>query len=544
MIVLNVFGTLASLAVPFMVRPLVDVVYPNKDMRLFIYIVCGIVILELLLRVGTMVGDYLFMLTNNLIEFRLKLRCFSIINRHSFSLGLFQKPGMVFERLASDTVTLSSSLVQFIPQGIQIIFSIVGCISCIAYVDQKLAMLVLLILPAYYWLTLKISRFIGKVEAKLRNQADSLADIANDSLTAYIASLIFGIRKQLIHKYSHLLRDRLQVTRYKWKRINIFNFGIWTIRQGWISIIILIAWLLVFYDKKTPGNVVALSMYIAMLLKPFEMAGDFYRSMMRTCVSADRLTDILRLSQNKKKGNKQKSVFTEICDGVLVRNLTFAYPEHPPTINNVNFNLKPSEIINIMGPTGSGKTTLLFLLAKLYTGYDGQIMIDSKNLPSISDESYWNHIALVCQDNEFFSGSIYENCVCNRKDISLSKVRDCANMLDLDNVIMKLPNGYNTKLNNGSFSFSAGQKQKLAMIRALIREPWLLLLDEMTSNMDVESERKTLQTMIELRRPNSIVIMVSHRMWFNQDERINRTFTMDNGCIVELLGNPNATINI
>jgi ATP-binding cassette subfamily B multidrug efflux pump len=201
----------------------------------------------------------------------------------------------------------------------------------------------------------------------------------------------------------------------------------------------------------------------------------------------------------------------ERLSSIEFRNVSFRYPDGEPVLKNVSFRVASGEKIAIVGPTGSGKTTITSLLLRFYDGYEGQILINGKDLREIPNHQIRRDIAVVFQDAFLFSRSVKANITFDRTEITEEQMQSVSTYLLADEFIRQLPEGYNQLLSERGSNLSFGQRQLLTFVRALAADPSVIILDEATSSVDIETEyviRRALTNLMEGRT----AILIAHRL--------------------------------
>jgi ABC-type bacteriocin/lantibiotic exporter with double-glycine peptidase domain len=243
------------------------------------------------------------------------------------------------------------------------------------------------------------------------------------------------------------------------------------------------------------------------------------------------LTEVL--DEAAEAGRKPRKKEHKISENVLLDHVTFSYPESNWELKDLSLDLRVGTSTVVIGATGSGKTTLLRLLAGTYDTYQGDIRADRVSLKDADLTSYLQNVAMVMPENFFFSGSIMENMMIARPHLTEDDVKHTAQTLGLHEWLESLSHGYDTLLGVGGIRLSSGQMQKISVLRALLKEPTILLLDEITSAMDVESERKVLDGLVALRPNDCITVITTHRLTLAAEPWVDHIVVLDDGVVRE-----------
>jgi ATP-binding cassette subfamily B protein len=208
----------------------------------------------------------------------------------------------------------------------------------------------------------------------------------------------------------------------------------------------------------------------------------------------------------------------------------FGYDPATPVIEDLSLVAEPGTTVAIVGPTGAGKTTLVNLLMRFYDADSGRILLDGVDIASVSRQSLRSRIGMVLQDTWLFAGTIYDNIAYGRPDATRDEVIEAATAAYVDRFVHTLPDGYDTRVNDGGTNISAGEKQLITIARAVLARPQLLILDEATSSVDTRTEVLIQHAMAQLRRDRTSFI-IAHRLSTIRDA--DMILVMEAGRIVE-----------
>jgi ATP-binding cassette subfamily B protein len=201
----------------------------------------------------------------------------------------------------------------------------------------------------------------------------------------------------------------------------------------------------------------------------------------------------------------------EIHGDVEFRNVEFSYVKNHKIIDNVSFDVKAGKTLGIVGHTGAGKSTIVNLLMRLYDSDEGEILVDGYNVKELSFRTLYENIAIVSQETFFFIGTILDNIRYAKPEASFEEVVRAAKLSGAHDFIIKLPDAYHTQIGFGFKDLSGGEKQRLSIARAILRDPKILILDEATAAMDTETEKR-IQTAITELTKDKTTIMIAHRL--------------------------------
>lgn len=282
-------------------------------------------------------------------------------------------------------------------------------------------------------------------------------------------------------------------------------------------------------DKISVGTLIAFGSYISMFWQPIMNLSNFYNQLITNISGAERIFEILNTSAEIVDANGVTQM-PEIVGTVDFEHVGFSYEEGTDVLNDVNFHINPGETIALVGPTGAGKTTIVNLISRFYDIQKGVIKIDGHNIKSVSIESLRQQMGIMTQDNFLFTGTIRENIAYGKLDATDEEIIAAAKAVHAHDFITKLPNGYDTKLEERGGGLSVGQKQLLAFARTMVSMPKILILDEATSSIDTKTEL-LVQDGIEALLKGRTSFVIAHRL--STIQKADRIFVIDNGGIAE-----------
>lgn len=291
-------------------------------------------------------------------------------------------------------------------------------------------------------------------------------------------------------------------------------------------VIILIGVFLIKKDMLIPSSLVIIYMYNTKVFLTLDRLTGFMDTRLNFNLSCSRIFSILNEENYKKEKYGHKKV--KKCNGnIEFKNVYFKYDKNY-VLNNCNFKIDSNEVVAIIGKSGEGKTTILNLISKIYTPNKGEILIDDNNINILSEEYIRNNIAVVSQNPYLFDMSIKDNFKLVKKNIRDEEIEDICRKVCLDKFITSLPNKYDTIIGEGGLNLSQGQRQRLGIARALIKNTKIILLDEITSALDNETEEDIIKLLNNIKKEHTI-IMVTHDLSLTKNIKILK---LKNGKIV------------
>jgi ABC-type multidrug transport system fused ATPase/permease subunit len=267
--------------------------------------------------------------------------------------------------------------------------------------------------------------------------------------------------------------------------------------------------------------------YFWAMAKPAEALADLWIRLQGPAASARRVFAMLDLEQEKEIGT---AVLPPVTQGVAFEGVGFVYPDGRRALANVTFDARVGEIVALVGPTGAGKTTLAYLIPRYHMATEGHLRIDGLEVNDIAIDSLRSQVTYVFQETETLAESIADNIRFGKPEATMEEVERVAKSVGIHDFIVKLPEGYETRLGTTSSKLSVGQKQRISIARGLIRDTPILILDEPTSALDPETENYLISALQEVAR-NRLVIIIAHRL--STISRSDRIIFLEAGEVLE-----------
>src|ERR1051325_7233502 len=443
----------------------------------------------------------------------LRLDVFRHIQR--LSLNYFDRThqGRIISRADTDIGSLERIMTWGANQMLASILTLIGVLVLMLQYDWRLCLAVSVVLPPL-WIATRLFHSIGmRAYRGVREQASRL--------TASLAENIAGVR--VVQAFSREEENftnfgKLQDVSFDRFLASARVFHTYMPFLGMISgigtaIVLGYGGYLVMQNQITVGQLAAFILYLAMFFGPIQTMGDLYNAVLSTAASAERIFQLLD-TEPQIHDQPGAAPLPPVRGHILFEHVHLRYDTTPPAewvLQDISFEAKPGETVALVGHTGSGKTSIVSLLARFYEPQQGRITMDGIDLQTATIESLHRQIGIVTQDNFLFTGTVMDNIKFGRADATDDEVVEAAKILGAHEIIARLEKGYQTAVSERGSNFSAGERQLLCFVRAMVARPRILILDEATSAVDPRTET-LIQHALEKLFERRTSFVIAHRL--------------------------------
>lgn len=450
------------------------------------------------------------------------------------SLNYFDKThqGRIISRADSDIESLDRIMTWGANQMLASVLTLLGVVTLMVQYDWRLCLATSLVLPPL-WISTRMFHVHGmQAYRKLREQTSRI--------TAALAENIAGVRVvQAFSRETENLANFQKLQDVYFDRFlvaaKIFHtyMPFLGLMSGIGTVIILgYGGSLVVQNQITVGELAAFILYLGMFFGPIQTMGDLYNSVLSTAASAERIFHLLD-TEPQVKDRAGAETLPPIRGHVIFEDVYFRYdstPEDSWVLKNISFEVKPGETVALVGPTGSGKTSVISLITRFYEPQQGRILMDGLDLMTATVQSLHEQIGIVTQENFLLTGTIMENLKFGRPAATDEEVIEAAKKLGTHEIILRLSDGYQSKVGERGGNFSAGERQLITFTRAMVAQPRILILDEATSAVDPQTET-IIQHALEKLFARRTCFVVAHRL--STVRNAHRILVLNEGQIIE-----------
>ena len=399
----------------------------------------------------------------------------------------------------------------------------------LARFDAVFALTVLLTVGGYIAFTVALTEWRLRF-VRLKNDMDSKANTrAIDSLLNYETVKYFGSEAYEAQRYDDTLSRWEQAAIQNQTSLSALNAGQGTIVACGVTGLMVMAAQGVVRGALTLGDLVMVNAYLLQLMMPLNFLGFVYREIKNALVDMERMFGLL--DQCPDVVDPPDAPALRVSKGeVRFEEVAFAYDAARPILRKVDLVIPPGRKLAVVGPSGAGKSTLVRLLFRFYDVRAGRILIDGQDIRNVTQRSLRDAIGIVPQDTVLFNDTLYYNIAYARPDVAREEVLRAAELAHLGRFIASLPQGYDTVVGERGLKLSGGEKQRVGIARAILKNPRILVFDEATSSLDSKSEQAILDALREVAR-NHTTLVIAHRLSTVVDA--DRILVLDHGSIVE-----------
>lgn len=437
--------------------------------------------------------------------------------------------GDIMSRAVNDMDNLSTVIQQSVTQFITSVVTLLGVIILMITISPLLSLIVVLTLPLSLLVTIGVAK---RSQNYFRTQQRSLGALnghVEEMYTGHKIVKAFGREGQAIAEFNE---HNEQLYNASWRAQFVSGTIMPLMRSignlGYVFVAV-VGGILVTQGAIAIGDVQAFIQYAQQFTQPITQLANFANVIQSALASAERIFELLDEQEEIPETTSAKVI--EHPDGAIqFQHVRFGYKEDAILMEDMNINVKPGQMIAIVGPTGAGKTTLVNLLMRFYEVNGGTILVDGVPINDIKRGILRRMFGMVLQDTWLFNGTIRDNIAYGREDVTEEEIVQAARAANADHFIRTLPQGYNTVLNEEASNISAGQKQLLTIARAFLADPEILILDEATSSVDTRTEMQIQKAMTELMKGRTSFV-IAHRLSTIRDADL--ILVMNHGTIIE-----------
>jgi len=502
-----------NLTAPKLLSKMTGIVGEGVDdtaLKQIVFLAAGLLVLYLLRIVFRFMNNYLAHKAAWYLVGDLRDRLYKKLQ--SLDLGFFhdKQTGDLMSRVVNDTRDFELLYAHMIPDMITNLVTFGGVLTILLIINWKLALItcfpIPLILISGVIFAKKVRPFfkasqksMGELNAKLQDNLSGLHEIQSFGQEEEEAALVSESNFTQVRAMLRALRASA-----------IFHPSVEFVSSIGTVLVVAVGGYLAYLEQLSVEDIVAFVLYLSLFYAPISSLASWLENLQQSLAGAERVTLILDTPsaiENKKDAKNLENVSGEIS----FQNVSFHYSNKVPVLKNISFTCKPGQMVALVGPTGVGKTTITQLISRFYDPVEGTVLVDGQDVRDVTLESLRKNISPVLQDTFLFHGSIADNIGYAKPDATREEIIAAAKAANIHEDILHMPDEYETQVGERGLRLSGGQKQRVAIARAILRQSPIIILDEATASVDVQTERQ-IQAAINNMAGKRTIVAIAHRL--------------------------------
>ncbi|WP_404989868.1 ABC transporter ATP-binding protein [Carnobacterium divergens] len=505
-LILSTITTLAGLAVPLLTKNLIDGFSMASISVGLIALIIGAFIFQALI---SSIGSFMLGYVGEEIVAKLRKQVWNKLITLKVQYYENTKTGETVSRLINDTTTVKMLVADQFPSFITSIISMVGALIILTIMDWRMMLMIFISVPIVMLVLMPVGRMMHKIAKKLQKETADFTGITSQTLSEI--RLVKASNGETVEKEHG--EDGIK---------KLFNIGVSEAKvQSVIGPIMILVMMSIFVGILTygalrvadgslsNGTLIAFLLYLVQIIAPAAQFAQFFSQLQKTKGSTERLSEILAMEAEDFTVGEAVDV---TGNELKVEAVSFAYEEAHPILKNISFVAKPNTVVAFAGPSGGGKSTIFSLLERFYEPQAGEMSIGNHNLKEVSLYSWRSQIGYVAQESAILSGTIRDNLGYGiNKAFSDEELWHVLELAYARQFVSEMPHGLDTEVGERGVKLSGGQRQRLAIARAFLRDPKILMLDEATASLDSQSEEMVQKALTNLMNGRTTLI-IAHRL--------------------------------
>jgi len=525
-----VLTTTLEMVPPWLLKRVIDDVIRAENLPLLKWLILGLVAAHL----GRNLLNSARIRFNNTLEqrviFDMRDQIYRALQRLSISYYENRATGEIMSRVVNDVNNLERIFIDGVEALVMAGLTLMGIMAVLFFLNWQLALIALIPIPFLVLGATVFTTRVHKLYHVIRQQAAQLNALLQDSIS--------GIRETMSFNREAYEVDRFNRQSLEYSRGNLRVARIWSVYSPGMILIastgtLLILWFgthAVLEGRMTVGGLVAFLSYLGLFYTPINQIHSVNHMLQQSLASGERVFEIMDAVPEVSDRPGAVQLPQKVQGFVEFKNVSFHYRPNAPVLQQIALQAFPGEKIALFGPSWSGKSTIIKLLMRLYDVDTGAITIDGHDVRDLKLSFLRDQIGVVAQEPFLFNGTVRENIVYGRLDATEEEVTAAAEAARAHEFILSLPDGYSTWIGERGVKLSVGQKQRIAIARALLKDPPIIIFDEATSNIDTETEAKIQEALGALTYHRTTFI-IAHRL--STLKHVNKILVVQNGRIIE-----------
>ncbi|WP_449621404.1 ABC transporter ATP-binding protein [Robertmurraya sp. Marseille-Q9965] len=529
-VLMVILTTAVRLIIPILIGVYVlDKAIIEKDTGMLTQLIIWIAVLYTLFYVANILRIRWMNQLGQSVIYDLRQHLFTHVQSLSHRFFDQRSAGSILVRIMNDINSLQELFTNGVINLLMDMILLVGIFTILFSLSPQLTLAVMVILPLMFFITTSLRRNIRRSWQIVRLNQSKLNSHLNESIQGIRVTQSFTQERENMGFFDGVNTETFESWRVASKKNSMFRPFVELTNAVGTAVLIWYGVHLMQTGSLTIGVFVSFAFYLGMFWEPISRLGQVYNQLLIGMASSERIFEFLDERPIVSEKDKYERL-EEIKGHIEFKNVVFSYDEKRTALKGVNLEIGAGQTVALVGHTGSGKTTIANLVSRFYDPTDGQVLIDGHDLRDVSLKDLREQISVVLQDTFIFSGTIAENIRFGNPRASDDEVRRAAEAVGANSFIERLPNGYETEVEERGNILSVGERQLLSFARAILANPRILILDEATASIDTETEVK-IQTALRTLLKGRTAIIIAHRLSTIRES--DNIIVLDHGNIIE-----------
>jgi len=501
---------------------------PHGSTGLLLWVCVGTVILYLATTLVSMIYTYASIGFGQKITFDLGADLFLHLQRLSLLFHSRHEVGDMISRVTGDTYCLEDMVNSALLPQLQSVITLVTMFVILWHLEPKMTVLSLGVVPFLILVTRIYAKPLKDRSRERRDLEGHMMSVVEQALGAIPAVQAFTREEMEYARFRNYAAKTVTAYQRSTSAKSWFNLSVGLITSTGTALIMYLGARYVLESRITVGTILVFLSYLGALYDPLDTIISTASTWQYVSALTDRVTEILDIPAAVR--DARDSVEVRLQGHVVYEGVTFGYEQDRPVLHKISFETQPGDLVAIVGPTGAGKTTLVSLLLRFFDPWSGRVIIDGQEIRRLRVRSLRQQVAIVLQDPFIFPISVAENIAYGRPEATRDEIVAAAVAASADDFIQRLPEGYDTVIGEKGATLSGGEKQRLSIARAFLKDAPILILDEPTSALDARTESLLLGALDRLMKGRTTFI-IAHRL--STIRNVGRILVIEKGRIVE-----------
>ncbi len=527
-----VLGSILGLAGPYTLQFLIDAVFKKNDVHLLNTITVILVGIFLTQSIVYFIRGYLLSFVGERVMADLRIRLFEHLQHLSLSFYNERRTGELVSRVTNDVSTVRSLVTSDISTALSQVLTFIGALILIVLTDWRLTLFMFALIPVVIVVALLFGRRLRGLSSLVQDQLAHATTVLEEGIGGVRVVQSFTREDYEIGRFRKSIEATFSLAMKRVRVSNLFGPVISFLGFGAVVSIFWFGGHEVLAGHITPGQLFMFLVLTLTIAGSIGQVSGLWTGLQETLGATQRLFDILDTDSDIVE-RADAAALPRVDGQITLEHVSFAYQDDPANaiLTDVSLEVRPGEVLALVGPSGAGKTTLVNLIPRFFDPTSGKICIDGHDLRNLQVKSLREQIGIVPQETLLFGSTVRENILYGRLDATEDEVVEAARAANAHDFIVQFPKGYDTLVGERGVKLSGGQRQRIAIARAILKDPCILLLDEATSSLDSESEGLVQEALDRLMHGRTSIV-IAHRL--STIQNAGRIAVLDAGSIVEV----------